>query len=550
MVLLNLLAVKDADEIKNEEDSAVNKFKSKKWTTIATAMVLLLMFAIGLPRALAQGSNQKENALERTQIVNSVDNNFIRMQGFEDIDGGWDDWIDYPEKGSKYIITKDLSEQTAEQLVQQIMGEGVEILNVRYTGTEVSAGSFTAVDENIIGFNEGVILSTGNIRFVDGPNIEWDITHRNALGGDKYLDLLIPGYETYDATILEFDFIPSKNTLSFDYVFSSEEHKEYVGSEFNDVFGFFLNGKNIALIPNTDTPVAINNVNYLHNNQYYRDNDGGQIMTEMDGLTTVLTVTAAVQVGKVHTIRMAIADAGDYILDSNVFIKGSSFTSIESDVLQFSKPTQQVNEDDGTAMITVTRTGDAQETVTVEYYTKDGSAKAPNEYQETIGTLVFEPGVTSNTIPVTIVDNDAAEDSKTFYVYLKNVTGNAIIGNNIRTRLLIIDNDTASQMQTVLWEEKTEVPTNKNYIINFSAEIDPETVTPNNFYIKDEAGQIIEEIKPELTFNKLSVIMKADGVYEYQPGQTYTLIISPNVKSQAGSPLGKQIKMNFSIKDL
>ncbi|MDD2420951.1 MAG: choice-of-anchor L domain-containing protein [Heliobacteriaceae bacterium] len=431
------------------------------------------------------------------------------------------------------------------------MGEGVQILNVRYTGTDVSAGSFTAADENIVGFNAGVILSTGKIKLVDGPNVDPGITHVNDLAGDEHLDLLIPGYHTNDATILEFDFIPSKNIVSFDYVFSSDEYNEFVDSEFNDVFGFFLNGKNIALIPNTDTPVAINNVNNNINSQYYRDNEsGGQIMTEMDGLTTVLTVTAAVEVGQKNTIRMAIADAGDYILDSNVFIKGASFASIESDVLQFSQPSQQVNEDDGTAMITLTRTGNAQETVTVEYYTKDGSAKAPNEYLEATSTLVFEPGVKSKTIPVTIVNNDVTGDIKTFYVYLKNVTGNAIIGNNIHTRLLILDDDAASQVPTILWEEKTAVPTNKNYMITFSTEIDPETVTPDNFYIEDQSGQIIKEIIPELTFNKLSVIMKANDVYEYQPGQMYTLIVNPNVKSLTGTPLGKQIKMNFSIKDL
>ena len=54
-------------------------------------------------------------------------------------------------------------------------------------------------------------------------------------------------------------------------------------------------------------------MNNNQNKQYYRDNTDGQIMTEMDGLTTVLTVTATVKVGEMNTIRMAIADAGDYV---------------------------------------------------------------------------------------------------------------------------------------------------------------------------------------------------------------------------------------------
>lgn len=535
---------------------------ARKSLALLLSLFMLFSLAMSLPAyaqdtRVIQGSNQKENTFSRTRITDSGVDKLIKAQGLEDI-GDINDEGDWPEKGSKYIITKDLSQQTAEQLVQQIMGEGIQILNVRYTGTSVSAGSFTASDANIIGFTQGIILSSGNIKYVDGPNIKADITCINDLPGDERLDLLIPGYKTNDATVLEFDFIPTKNTLSFDYVFSSDEYNEFVDTRYNDVFGFYLNGKNIALIPNTNTPIAINNVNKGpfgenengKNSQYYRNNENGQINTEMDGLTTVLTATATVQAGQKNTIRLAIADTEDHYYDSNVFIKGSSFTSVESDVLQFSQGIQEVNEDAGTTAITVTRSGNMQNSISIEYYTEDGSAKAANEYLATSGTLVFEPGVSSKTIPVTIIDNHVADDIKYFYMYLKNPTG-AIIGDNIRSRILINEDDIAAgQSQTILWEEKTQVPTKKNYIINFTAEIDPQTVTANNFYITKEAGELIEEIKPELTFNKLSVIMKADGVYEYQPGQTYTLFISPNVKSLTGKPLGKQIKMHFTIADL
>lgn len=531
----------------------------RKSLTLLVSLFMFFSLAISLPAYAQdtesiQGSNQKESTFSRTRATDPGVDKLIKVQNLEDIDniddeGDWNQYLDYPEKGSNYIITKDLSQQTAEQLVQQIMGEGVQIQNVRYSGTNVSAGSFTASDANIIGFTEGVILSSGNIRYADGPNVDSGITYDNDRPGDEYLDLLIPGYKTYDGTVLEFDFIPTKNTVSFDYVFSSDEYLEFVGSEFNDVFGFYLNGKNIALIPNTDKAVAINNVNNGEYSQYYRDNNNGQ-MTEMDGLTTVLTATATVQVNQKNTIKLAIADAGDSILDSNVFIKGSSFTSVQSDVLQFSQGIQEVNENAGTAAITVTRSGTMQNSISIEYYTNDGSAKASNEYLEAAGTLVFEPGVTSKTIPVTIVDNNTADDLKYFYVYLKNPTG-SIIGDNIRSRILINEDDIATgQAQTLLWEEKTQVPTNKNYIINFTTEIDPQTVTADNFYIQDESGQLIQDIKPELTFNKRSVIMKANGVYEYQPGQTYTLFISSNVKSLTGKPLSKVIKMHFTIADL
>src|SRR5690606_1780277 len=72
--------------------------------------------------------------------------------------------------------------------------------------------------------------------------------------------------------ILEFDFVPNGDSLMFRYVFASKEYPGYTCSSFNDAFGFFISGPgingpfsnnaiNIALIPGTDVPVAINTLN-------------------------------------------------------------------------------------------------------------------------------------------------------------------------------------------------------------------------------------------------------------------------------------------------
>lgn len=95
------------------------------------------------------------------------------------------------------------------------------------------------------------------------------------------------------------------------------------------------------LIPGTSTPVTINNVNIgnplpandhtAHNAIYYRNNDrddgGGSIITEMNGLTTVNKATVKVDAGKTIHIKLAIADAGDELWDSDVFIKAGRFTA-------------------------------------------------------------------------------------------------------------------------------------------------------------------------------------------------------------------------------
>lgn len=227
------------------------------------------------------------------------------------------------------------------QILQCLMGPGVQVSNAVLTAGPRAAGLYTG-GLTVFGLDQGVVLSSGDITSIVGPNLLDDTSTDNGLPGDPDLDLLIPGYTTFDATVLEFDFACSTPTaISFQYVFASEEYNEWVGSPFNDVFGFFLNGVNIATAPmicsSGGIPVAINNVDCGNpyappagpNCDCYRNNalpdGGGSINTEMDGLTQVFYATGVIQPGVNH-MKIAIADAGDHILDSNVMLKCQSFT--------------------------------------------------------------------------------------------------------------------------------------------------------------------------------------------------------------------------------
>ncbi len=186
------------------------------------------------------------------------------------------------------------------------------------------------------GFNDGIILSTGLISDVVGPNNSDSTSWEFVTAGDAELTAL-SGFVTNDAAVLEFDFIPTEAGIAFEYVFASEEYNEYVGTQFNDVFAFFVNGVNCAVVgPNPVTINSINNGNPYgttpnSNPQLYINNDlsdgGGTIDTEMDGLTRVLTCNAIVNPGVPNHLKLAIADASDWSWDSVVFLKSGSFVS-------------------------------------------------------------------------------------------------------------------------------------------------------------------------------------------------------------------------------
>jgi|GEM_PF-6728029 len=234
------------------------------------------------------------------------------------------------------------------QLAGLLVGTGPTaptISNVTFTGDVAGSGSFSSGTGNV-GLESGIVLSSGRSVDVTGPNVLDNTTTDFGLLGDSDLDSLIPGFTTFDATVLEFDFECPTGTsggdvISFRYVFTSEEYNEFVNSPYNDVFGFFLNGTNIALLPDGVTPVSINNVNngysgggglpgtFPSNPAYYINNDlndGGPFVDiEADGLTVVLGAESSINPGVANHLRLAIADAGDHVLDSWVFIEEGSF---------------------------------------------------------------------------------------------------------------------------------------------------------------------------------------------------------------------------------
>ena len=169
-----------------------------------------------------------------------------------------------------------------QQLAETITGDGVLIQNPVMTCHQDGFGEFT-YGGGPLGINEGIILTSGTIGNAVGPNDVENKSFQQFTSGSTILDI-VTGRTTRDACMFEFDIIPGGDSLTFDFVFASEEYNEWVGSQYNDVFGFFISGPgiagdpgigndhNIALVPGTNQAITINNINNGSNSAFYHDN--------------------------------------------------------------------------------------------------------------------------------------------------------------------------------------------------------------------------------------------------------------------------------------
>ena len=247
---------------------------------------------------------------------------------------------------SQIVLDNNPPYNTANYLIDNVLlGGGIVGSSHSFIGDPNQIGFFNGVNSNLA-IDSGVVLSSGNILELIGPNSSGSTSTPFSGAGDPTLDLVVgPIDYTNDAAVLEFDFVPTSDVISFKYVFGSEEYLEFVTS-FNDAFGFFLSGpnpaggnyidQNLAIVPGTtNTPVSIFNVNNISNSTYYVDNGTGATapqnsdptVIQFDGFTTPLTATAAVNCGDTYHIKIVVADVNDFAYDSGVFLEAGSFYS-------------------------------------------------------------------------------------------------------------------------------------------------------------------------------------------------------------------------------
>ena len=230
--------------------------------------------------------------------------------------------------------------------------ENMAVTNVRLISHPLSAGVFENKSKYYL-MKKGILLSTGRAEDALGPNDEPNTSFAMSMPGNPALDRIATG-RTYDATMLSFEFSPLQDSIYFNFVFASEEYPEYVHKGVNDIFAFFLtdleNGemRNLAVFGEKGLPVNVDNINMLRNPELYienavwdpediyqwADNPGvGELALnyQFDGFTVPMSAGARVIPYRRYRIAFAIADVGDNLFDSAVFLESGSFTSVKGE---------------------------------------------------------------------------------------------------------------------------------------------------------------------------------------------------------------------------
>ena len=314
--------------------------------------------------------------------------------------------------------------QTAQQLADQLAGPNITVTNAQLTGGGVASGNFSGTNTNL-GFDSGVVLSTGNVTSSEGPNDETDSGENLNEPGTAQMTALVATANSFDAVTLEFDFEVQSSLIQFNYVFASEEYPEYAppnNSGFNDVFAFYISGpgitgeENIALVPNSTSPVTINNINPVTNSQYYVDNTNGPDV-QFDGFTTILEAKRSnLTPCETYHLKLVIADGGDGLYNSAVFLQENSLVQGIVDV-----QTQTVNADnialEGCIPASFTFSyDDISNQDRIINYIVGGSAVNGVDYQFVDSSMTIVAGDTSATIYIDAFSDGLTEGQESIYI--------------------------------------------------------------------------------------------------------------------------------------
>lgn len=249
---------------------------------------------------------------------------------------------------AQFITVND--QYSAQYLVENVLVnspcaivENFSISGDTFSGTSNSYGFFDASGTSFP-FQNGIVLSTAKATRSPGPNN--NLIDEGVVGwiGDNDLEQALGISNTFNATILEFDFIPLTNFVSFDYLFASEEYQGTAPCKYSDGFAFLLKKANspdpytnLAVLPNSNLAVSLYTVRpqigngappngcSAENPAYFAGFNSTNSPINFNGQTVVLKAQSPVIPNQKYHIKLVIADHENIRYDSAVFLSGGSF---------------------------------------------------------------------------------------------------------------------------------------------------------------------------------------------------------------------------------
>ena len=375
---------------------------------------------------------------------------------------------------------------TPVQAVEDILiGAGINAFNIQYNPS--LGGNANIAQPNVREFNAGasafpvaagVLMTTNGVGNLNDPD----------------LDAITSGSATNGA-VIEFDFIPTGDTLSFSYIFASIEYTSYTCSNFNDAFGFFISGPgiagpytngavNIATVPGTNVPVAINTVNggaptgggiaatcaaadpnWTANSVYFTTSfnpifTGSAGMPGFNGATVTLSANSDLICNEVYHIKLAIANDLDTGLDSGVFLEANSFSSDVVDIniqagASVSDTTLVANCTEG--IIYFTRPSTQANDTLVIYFGTSGDAVEGSDYNFLApgDSVVFLPGEDTISLTITPTNGGSLSNPLSLIVNAQTITpcGDTIFAEGTVWLLLEPDFETMATDTTILCQD-------------------------------------------------------------------------------------------------
>lgn len=309
--------------------------------------------AINSPSVQSQ-LNLQAAMSDGTAIGSSSRDNFVNLFG-----NAVGDFVIQPERT---VLTVEKSSLTSPAAFGNVLRDRVLGTGLRPEGDATFSGGVDATDGTFtsaglfhgglssIGMDSGIILATGQAATAAGPNTANASSGDASLLGDpdldnEFLSLVPVPQRTQDSTTLQFSVRADySGSAYFNFVFASEEYNEQVGTASRpDVMAVFIRditagtpARNLALVPGTTVAVSRSTVNggnplgagatrpLLYNNNDMRE--GGAYLAELgyDGFTDVFTAQFDVVEDRLYEFKFAIADAGNRLIDSAVFIEAGT----------------------------------------------------------------------------------------------------------------------------------------------------------------------------------------------------------------------------------